>query len=271
MAGILRAGSTKLWTPSNQVKPNGIPKINWSHPLAANLVSYWFDTGFGIHVDLVTGDYTTANPNTTGTFPAVRQTSFGSAGNFTGTADTQSRNKAGLQNLAQPYSFAMGWYQFAAVGGSAGNTLWFSQNDNVAPTTGIGFICTVTTNVEPQVANNNLGTGFTPAVNSFNVFVVAANGATSWPAWCNGKLIATGTTTTAFTAANTMFYSFNDGHFGGPNAVFFFGAVWNGRALTITEAQLLYTQPYCFLLPQESSMPALFVSVADVLSPQIWM
>jgi hypothetical protein len=50
----LQLTNQALWVPGRQLKPIGVPRINWSHPLARDLICYFFDTGDAI-VELVRG------------------------------------------------------------------------------------------------------------------------------------------------------------------------------------------------------------------------
>src|SRR5262249_12479116 len=68
---------------SGQKKPfASIPRINWSHPLARGLVTYMYDAGGGVVIDLVTGRTATARGPSAGapTSQASVQTSpYGSS------------------------------------------------------------------------------------------------------------------------------------------------------------------------------------------------
>ena len=79
MPGPLRAGPASLWKNS-QVKPTGIPRIDWSHPLTAGLIAYWWDLGNGRHIDLVSGHTTVLD--TGGTEPSRASSQFGSGTSF---------------------------------------------------------------------------------------------------------------------------------------------------------------------------------------------
>ena len=265
MAAILRAGPRQL-SVLNQVKPVGVPRINWQHPLAQNLVSYWWalDNGSGF-IDLVTADSTKKGTGTKNTLPVAGSGQFGTGSAFAAVTNfCEGINLSTVQAWTAPYSFALGWFQFAIQPGATGG-YWgiadapgndpFAVFENGATTIGFSY------------GNTASAFSFTPVINTFYVGVGAATGATDQSSWINGIAQTAGTATSAFTGS-TLRYVFGDiaadssNNGQGSNATIFFGAAWSGRALNASEAALLYTQPYCLLLPQETSMPALFVAAA---------
>lgn len=65
---MLQFSRRKLWNPSGQVKPTGLPTIDWTHPLASGLVAYGIDTGWNFYAaltPLVGGGYS-VNPKYSG-------------------------------------------------------------------------------------------------------------------------------------------------------------------------------------------------------------
>jgi hypothetical protein len=265
MAAILRVGPTRLWTP-NQTKPVGVPKINWQHPLAFGLISYWFSVGTGRPVDLVLNRQSINDASALSAVGAA--TPYGQAGAYTG-ANQSSHDPANfpVQSWAHPYSCAAGFYQIGSatvtstpgyfgVVDATGNDAFMLYNPS-ATTFGL------------SIANNSPANNFTFANNTFYVVVGATTGASSWNCWVNGVAQTAGALSTTFAGTNIgVEFGATSLNLAGPgftNAVTFWGAIWN-RQLSQAEAILLYTDPYCFLLPPESSMPALAPVVVSVVT-----
>jgi hypothetical protein len=265
MSGILRAGPTSLWT-RNQFKPSGIPGIDWSHPLTAGLIAYWWDLGNGRHIDLVSGHTTVLD--TAAAAQGSASSPVGQGSSFTATSSsTHDPALFPVQSWAFPYSAAVGFYKIGA--GAALNSGVFGVIDATG-NDGFEFFFNNTFTFQCSLANQSSPYTFTAASNTFYVAVAAATAASASSHWINGVAQTAGITSTAFTGTSlgvsfgSINYNVVDG--GTPNSIVFFGAVWNGRALTASEAALLYNQPYCFLLPPEASMPALAPDVVVVVT-----
>jgi hypothetical protein len=117
----LRLTSRALWIPG-QVKPAGVPRINWSHPLARDLICYFFDTGDDI-VELVRGwpRSTRATPVSYGDMspygPALRWLGTQDASIYFDTANRDPR----LRTLsARGFTASCAFFQTANLAG--GNT-----------------------------------------------------------------------------------------------------------------------------------------------------
>lgn len=82
MAPLLRLGPTKLILPG-QVKPTGIPKLDWSHPLTFGMLVYVFDPGDGPALDLVSGQVGVFGSNST-TLATRGASRFGTANHYNG-------------------------------------------------------------------------------------------------------------------------------------------------------------------------------------------
>jgi hypothetical protein len=270
---ILRPWPNQLATPK-QVKPQGVPQIDWGHPLAQSLISYWYDTGMGFHMDLVSGEITA--PGVGATYPAVDASPYGTGLFFPTNSQQkymQSPRTFSQQAWAHPYSFAMAIYQDVAPLG--GSPEWFAIADT-AGNNPLAFYGSTGTNKLFSYFGNGAGTGLDmgalPVAGAFEVFAATTTGASSQLAWRNGvPAAAAGTQTSAYTATATkvVFNSFRLDTSPGCQigAHVFFGAVWN-RQLTDEDARLLWTDPYCLLVPAEPEMTLL---APDVLMPQIWM
>ena len=273
---LLRPAAHKLWN-LGQSRPNGLPKIDWSHPLTQRLISYWWpfaDTGY---IDLVTGDTTKKATGTKNTLPVLSGSSYGPGPGFTTTAMMcESVNFAPIQSWSAPYSFAVGWYQLGTMTFSTTQAGWFGLADSSGndafmtfpPSAGNFTWSYGNTSGQPTIAIAN---------NTFNVAVGVATGATSQANYLNGIARTAGTATSAFSGSSQRYLfgatsTDNNTTLDNPNSLVFFGAAWNGIALSASDAALLYSDPYCFLVPQEPEMMIIqAAAVADVLQSQIWM
>ena len=251
-SSILRPWTSKIWAPG-QVKPNGVPRINWQHPLSWGLVAYWFDTGNGFYIDLVNGRITTKTASGGTTAPGRTVTPWGQGFKFIANLSEQADAAVGLnQAWAAPYSVACGFVPYGASSGT--DACLFALVDN-AGNDAFAFFAPSTTTWGLSYSNAANPFTLTQVANTFYVIVGAATGTTAQSSWINGVAQTAGTATSAFTGsgmhytfnAQTSTYNSSSGSF--CNATVFFGAAWLKRSLTQTEANLLYTDPYCLLLP----------------------
>lgn len=261
MAQILRAGLNKLWHPG-QVKPAGIPRINWDHTLSHGLIFYWLDSATGNYVDLVSGNVSSIAAG--GTWASVDSSPYGSAVSFSNTVQSQGQQAAGdffRQTWAAPFSFATGWYQRSTPSGST--PTFFQMSDAVGND---AFACFIFSgNISANFSNQSASSLGATANNRFNVVVGSATGASAASFYLNGGAAVSVSATTSYSAGGVrpVINSFGPTSTTGSaiGAQVFFGGIWS-RALSREEALLLYTDPYCFLLPQETLMPALLAPSA---------
>ena len=244
-----------------QVKPQGVPRIDWTHPLALGLISYWYDTGLGFYVDLVTGDTTTSGSGSI--VPITDASLYGTGFEFpnTGPQVIKARGLFPRQSFAAPYSYACGWNALGAPTASTYSSFFNVYSDS--GTAAIQVYCAPTGALFSTLANS-AGIALTPSATAptsgFHVAVGVATGASAESAYLDGVLKGTDTST-ATLSSSTFRMVINglskDGtDASGINAQLFFGAVWS-RPLTADEAKFLYTDPYCFLLPAEPELPVL--------------
>jgi hypothetical protein len=230
-------------------------RIDWTHPLANQLVSYYFDTGLGFYIDLVTGDTTvTETTRSTGISP------YGPGLSSTVTSATAitARNVFPVTTLAAPFSFATGFYQastgvsLAAIFGiidASANALWASFDNGggasynsdfynnsgaqftATPTNGVYYTIVGTASTNPVQLSYLLGTDGTNEVKS-----------------------STAPTPNNVPTAKAVFGSYPTVS-GQAGAFIFYGGYWS-RQLSASEVALLHADPYCFLVPVEGDMPA---------------
>jgi len=252
-----------------QKKPwNSIPRINWAHPLARNLVSYGYDVGCG-PIDLVRGSLRAINNSLRIT--GIRSSQNGSGLLYLGGAAVTQANAVSLPTSssvvtltnAAPYSFACG--TMLTVVPAARCTI-FSTEDGGATPIQLSTFNASNTDFGFQFGNGTdqaTASGFA-TLNIFHTLLgVALTGSTT-ACYVDGKLNISPAVTTTFTgAANTKpdfsgifstSQAFIDGHI-------YYGALWKNRALTAPEARKLHDDPYCFLIYPEDEIFAENVAV----------
>lgn len=266
MAGrtLLRPWTQTIWAPG-QVKPNGVPRIDWRHPLAWGLLSYWFDTGNGFYIDLVSGQITTKTATGGTTVAPRRATQYGTGFGFTSTL-TEQADPANARNQAwaAPYTFATGFQQIATP--TTGSPVWFGLVD-----TGNNTLAFYGNTPGFSYGNNGAPNTTTVVNGTFYVMVASATAASAQNTFVNGVNLGATTSSTAYTGT-ILHYAFNSNgatydNAGSPTecgAAVFFGAAWQGRALTQTEATLLYTDPYCFLVPLGADWQVSAAAIAQI-------
>jgi hypothetical protein len=268
MGAIIKLGADKLWLPG-QVKPNGVPRIDWSHPLTRGLLFYAFDTGMDSVVDLVSGARGALQLGIVGRSAAANGAGVG----YLGPASAQGS-----------YLFHLTQLQGAFTNSSvACGSLTFGTTDvGVTPF---------------SVSGTNYYVDFeeyyaTTHISSFNG---GPNGARWFGVQNNGNYLSMVCT---FDGINANLYgngSFQDGvaclaavqsldntaqvsmgdyvngnsGVGIPvNGMVLYGGVW-GRLLTPTEITQLHLDPYCFLLPPLGPVQNVMAQVQ--LMGQVWM
>lgn len=259
MANILRPWPFQLQS-TGQIKPEGVPVIDWSHPLARGLISYWYDTGEGFYVDLVTGDTTVLGGIS---WPTTEASPYGTGFKYTNIAreGLQGSRNFPVQSWAHPYSFATGFYQRAAPTTATAAT-YFGLADAAGGVPILLYYGSSGTILYAATANEATGInlGGPPANGTFNVVACSTTSSTSKSAWLNGiKTTQSGITQTyAGSNLKPVFNQFRTSSASNDvvGAQVFFGAVWN-RQLDDADAQQLYTDPYCFLVSPEPELPML--------------
>ena len=122
-AGGLAASPTQILVAipateySGQIKPTGVPTIDWTNSLTASLIFYGIDTGQGSIVDLVGGRMMTSTGSITtdsGPFGSGFDYPGGSSGNSTGFASDSTIDNA---TASPPWTIACA----AIQNGSSGN------------------------------------------------------------------------------------------------------------------------------------------------------
>ncbi len=274
-----------------QAKPYAsVPRIDWTHPLAANLVSYNYDLG-GQLIDLVNGGMGVETGGTA-TLASRAQSKLGYGYKYAGTASCDGAEaalptvQAAKLMTAAPYAVAVG---MLPTGSPTASTSIISIMD---PANNFGFqlnVPSTATLFEVKYA----GSAATPEdyitaanTNSVGVYhTVIGNAATSTTGsvYVDGKQDGTFSgNTTIFTSStyqllyNHIFVGGNSGS-GGINGFIYYVAQWN-RTLTAAEASLLHSEPYCFLIYPEEDMLAERVGVTASVAlpfntyeyPKVW-
>ena len=257
MTALLRVGPQRLWFPG-QVKPNGIPRIDWTHPLANGLLFYAFDTGLGPPIDLAGGNIGVSQGS--GSAPTTGVTA----------------NGTGLQyNAGTSYV-----YTLASLGSQVptSGTLACAFNTVAAPTGGAG-ICNLSTSSGSEgyfdfewnsvggggvqsyaAAGGNTFVGATGASGALNTYIsmVETEVANTAIQYLNGAQSASASATLPSPLINSASQVAIGDYVGAgfPYKGFIpYVGVWS-RALSAAEVLQLHQDPYCFLLPA-SVFPAL--------------
>lgn len=268
------------------IKPYAsVPRIDWSHPLAAGLDHFIYDAG-SAHVDLAAGLLSSAVTNTTS--PAIATNKLGPGLKYTGTAGANGWSVLGKNGHPDytnfgttiPYSVVAG-----TILGTTGNSVPLAA---VAMTTATDS----TYNTGPALFYDNggsvnrfawiLGNGAsqvnytaTAVANVLNTWGLIGTASTTATRYANGIFEANSTGLSAvnsgvvtagkigaFTINNGTPVGNNDsGGLGGQNGSLPFYAAWN-RALTASEFLQIHLDPYCFLIFPEDEMLAERVGAA---------
>lgn len=261
MPALLRA-DTRLWTPG-QIKPTGIPRIDWSHPLAAGLVFYGFDTGLGVIVDLVAGRL--ANAVTGATKAPLGASAWGAGFAWNNSDGRYFNSDAAIRaaTAAPPWTMATACSPTSLS--TNPNTFGrYANNGGTAPF--VNWTCPMTaTTVGASLCSGGVDTaiGTVASVSAADTFLsaaIVANSSSVAGLYVNGQQSGSNTTGLNIQSSNT-----NDpiGFSTASNAgvkfpftgLIFYGAFWS-RALSATELLQLHLDPYCFLVPAEGEMPA---------------
>jgi hypothetical protein len=264
MAAILKPFNTLFRPP--QFKPQGIPRIDWTHPLANGLAYYYFNAG-GNFIDLVTGD--TAQKSTAANWPGSGATPYGAGVLSTAKTHLQSTLFA-PRNWARPFSWACGWWQVGAVASGSGFPTYFGVNDTLQnDALQIHRVGTGNLEINDNNGANSVSLGAAPTSNAFHT----AMGITrpfdqGFDAYYDGAFLGTSafntnTITSASLNANTKVViassATNANDVDNLNSMIFYGAIWL-RELTAKEAQQLYFDPYCFLIPAQADAASIYLA-----------
>lgn len=266
---LSRRGNRKPWS--------SIPRIDWSHPLTANLLFYHYDTGTGGYDLAQSREMTlrTANGIPRG------HSQWGSGYNFANTtADGIQYQSTGGLRSAPPFSWATGFNRPVAATESGASFFSRAANDfGTNPFVNWGFDVNHLSNAGTVGANVNSGGSFQSTVSVtaslgayHSLLATCPAAATSIVWWFDGlpQTTKTGLTIQSITTGDNTVIG-TDG--GGPNGYqgwVYYGAFWN-RLLTQAEATLLHLNPYCFLIYPEDDIFAELVGVtAATTSEDQW-
>jgi hypothetical protein len=253
-----------------QAKPFGsIPRINWSHPLAQGLVTYLYDAGGGVVVDLVNGKLAKTGATLTG--GSLGTSAYGSSWTFNGGGTgfyLQAPTSSTLDAVAAtaPFSTVAGYMRRGANGASNGGygaifSLTEPSSSNFAST----WIASDPSNQPVYVlgtSNAETFTGITTPLNKFCTTAVIVTGASAATGYhvdptngFNTQTTAVASTYSGNTGFQPTFYT--EGFYGGDwnfNGSAFYGAVWAKRALTSEEVVELNQNPWSLLIYPEDEI-----------------
>jgi Concanavalin A-like lectin/glucanases superfamily len=268
----------KLSAPG-QVKPTGVPRIDWSHPLAQGLVFYGFDTGQGLIIDLVRGRAMQSVSASGGPTPALSADQWSTGFLYDANHTNYFASDAEIRNLtaAPPWTCACAFNQ-QTIGVSSIPFCRTANNGVGQPFVNWCFQNDALSDNHLTFAVNSGGTfayigtagsgGAAVPPNAFHTLLGVANSSSSATYFVDG--VSQGTTT----GLSIQSVDTNDAIcFGGdssasvvhpcPSAFVPYGAFWN-RALSASEILQLHLDPYCFLLSAEGEMPALYLAGTTV-------
>ena len=266
---------TPLRIRDGKVKPNSgsIPRINWEHPLAKNLIFYGYDYG-GQYIDLVYGEKGVVTGTTVpAATPYGGATQFPGAGVVGSVAFNNNKNiDAAINNGTPPaiFSVASAWYlntlpsTFSVVaglnngGGSGFEAICFCDpnNNNSAS---VNFYTSWNQTVPIISANVNTTKTFHSGLITSRG--TGSGGSAAQVGYFDGAVIGTntnndGTGVGMIPCINTYEPGVNASGVGnGIDGVVYYYAMWS-RDLTAVEAQLLHQDPYCFLIFPEDEFVA---------------
>lgn len=251
-----------------QVKPQGVPRIDWTHPLAQGLVFYAFDTGTGVVLDLVGN----RPQNFAGTIDPSGATPWGTGKTYGGSGAVYFNSDADIRNpQTAQFSCACAYVQTGTVAAYTRPFGRTAENGGGQPYYNWDWEINPVGNGQNIVSFNAAAGSFTTtratwtgnANNVFTSLLTTVNApATTAIGYAQGQSIGQDTTDGASNDNNGDYIIFAAGTITSPSSFIgsvFYGALWN-RVLTAAEALQLHLDPYCFLIPAEAEMPALFVS-----------
>jgi hypothetical protein len=246
-----------LFIPRGQVKPRGIPRIDWKHPLAVGLVFYGFDTGEGEIIDLVSYRKATYSSGR----PPVRPSRFGNG--FQWTSSQQSSfpqdgriQKAEVDGSTQAFAYACGCMKTSTAGNfnslfgriannGASQPFWNFDFEFNASNAGQNTVRASANNVGTQSSPTNW-TGLTD-----NVYVTLLNNCFSAVQhfYAQAKLIATNGAVSGQVNTNADMIISGAGFT-------YWGAMWN-RPIIDAQITQLHVDPYSFLIFPGADIPIL--------------
>lgn len=260
-----------------RVKPyHSVPRIDWSHPLAAGLVAYCYDIG-GAVIDLVNGGFLTP----VGALGS-QESQFGRGLEFPTTGygfmPPLPTSKASQYGGSAPFSLSLGTF---CVGDSvnAEAVIVSVQDAGNSTDTECGFNSMDPTTVAGIYGNSTtVSFGQRLIHNSFQTWGFSATSSSAGSQYGNGVFDTSVATTTIFSLTNPeIMYSTaasNAPSFsGGINGFVPYFAIWGSRALTAADHLQLYQDPYSLLIYPEDEMYDLvgIAGPADILMSQIWI
>lgn len=255
MAVILQAWPNQLQIPK-QVKPQGVPQIDWTHPLTRGLNFYAFDVGNGFYVDLVSGQPGVVQGSGTGPSTAATPNGAGTLWNA---------GKSVIFNLPKAAATsAIGSFAAAGFSGTSGQL-----STGLANYTGSGNAY-LDMEFRTEVGNNKLevwggvggasrvGLWTTPLVNTYFSIGAAGDGANQ-SAYGNGQSVGSIASSQSLLVLGTAPQIAIGDYVGGGAAYAgsaFYVGFWD-ISLSAQEWMQLHLDPYCFLVPAEPEMMAL--------------
>lgn len=251
---------------SSQWKRAGVPRIDWSHPLARGLLFYGYDTGFGGIVDLVSG----RGMKAVGTLPSVGASPNGQGFLWNNSPAAYFSSDSTVQ-IGGPYTVACAYIQTGTVGAYTRPFGRTALNGGSQPFVNWDFEINDASTGQNKVTFNYddggvVTTAATWSGNANNVFtslLMSAFDAVSKNINCyaQGALVASHTYFNCSTSNTNDAILFSGASAAASVSPFigyvYYGAFWN-RPLSAAEALRLHADPYCFLIyPHDLAFAAL--------------
>lgn len=274
-----------------QKKPwASVPRINWSHPLAADLVIYIYDVG-ATYVDLINGPLSLVTTSTNN--PSITTSPYGGVLQYTGTAGSTVGYSVLAAGGHKAYTDFASVVPYTIVIGTILTNIVTGTLAGVATTTSTvnSYENGPTFNIDVSPVRGrwffNLGGGFShidynqQGAATFQTWGFVATDASNCILYGNGVFDKSGSpgnlNVSVGSYGKTGAFVVNSATSGGSTALISpgglsqetgsmpFYAAWN-RQLTATELKNLHDDPYCFLVYPEDMMFASLVGVVAAVS-----
>lgn len=267
---LLQSTATRL-LQRGQLKPSGVPRINWSHRLAQGLLFYGFDTGNGLIVDLARGLTQNQVPSTT--VAGNTTTQWGTGINWNASDARYFNSDAAIRNATanNNHSWACAYVQTGTVGSwtrpfgrtalQGASPPYLNWDFEINPSIDPGQNVVIADAADGVGGNKTSGSWAGNANNTFTSLLATFTSSTNYDFYTQG-VYRNSNTVSARTSNDTndaiLFSGSSSAASGNSFAgVVFYGAFWN-RTLGASEALQLHLDPYCFLEFPTRGLPALF-------------
>jgi hypothetical protein len=265
-----------------QVRPfTSIPRINWSHPLANDLVLYAYDTGVGLIYDLYSG--TVFQSQGTTTHRGIQGSAWGPSTYWIGGGNEGAFTPPGLttKSITPGFSFGTG-----VILNNAGTSFapFFADNVNGGSSapyhnweiqTGPSGSPLIRAAWNSNGSSEQTTSTYSITQGVYQSGVCCLKGTASslnYFFYVNGIQAETGSGTWAYTSSGEQTnIACNSGANVQITGQVFWGGLWD-RALTAAEVAVLHQDPYCFLwYPEDDLFATVLVGVAGPAPPSAFV